>query len=148
VNSTGLVFGPRPLGSSPTQRPIWQSRPKLAGVCRCGHCVRAKHGGAAVAGTVPGLHGEHRQFLGSAPGKEVGAGAHPDVVAMTRHRFTVWWQRFIICKLTRWLKVEVEGSCSTGRLRGGVRHDKSDETELAVVLTEEGLDGDASTKIR
>jgi hypothetical protein len=32
------------------------------------------HGGAAVAGTVPGLHGEHRQFLGSAPGKEVGWG--------------------------------------------------------------------------
>jgi hypothetical protein len=81
-----------------------------------------------VAGTVPDLHGEHRQFLGHASGKEVGAGAHLDGVAMMRWRFTVWWRRFIDGKLARWLKAEVEGSYNMGRLRGGVRHGKSDKT--------------------
>jgi hypothetical protein len=78
----------------------------------------AAAGRGEVARIVPGLHCEHRQFLGSVPGKEVGVGSHPDGVVAMRQRFMVWRRWFVNGKPVRWLKAEVEGPCSTGRLRG------------------------------
>jgi hypothetical protein len=55
------------------------------------------------------------------PDKVAEGGAHPRMLS------TATWQ-FIDGKPTLWLKAEVEGSYNTGRLMGGVRHGKSDET--------------------
>jgi hypothetical protein len=134
VNSPRPVFGPRLPGAGPTQWLKWLLRPRLAGAAHqrnhrvLARCGAAAGGGGEVARMVPSLHGECRRFLGSAPGKEDGAGAHPDGVATMRRWFTVWQRRFIDGKPVRWLTAVVEGSCSTERLRGGVRHGKSDKT--------------------
>jgi hypothetical protein len=131
MNSARPGFSPRPLGSGSAQRSIQRSSPNPAWVCTGAVTARglgAVVGGGVVGGTMLGPHGEHHQFLGSVPGKEVGAGANVDGVATMRWPFTVWRLRFIDGKPTRWLKAEVEGSCSTESLRGGVRQGKSDET--------------------
>jgi hypothetical protein len=73
-----------------------------------------------AAEPVPVLHGEHQRFLGSVPGKEVWSGTHPDDAVMMR-----WW--FIDDKSARWSTVAGEGSYSTERLSGWVRHGKSSE---------------------
>jgi hypothetical protein len=75
-----------------------------------------------------GLHREHGEGSGVALTKVAEGGAHTGRLSIVRWRFTVWRWRFADSKLARWLKAEVEGSCSTRSLRGGVGHGKSDET--------------------
>jgi hypothetical protein len=71
-------------------------------------------------------HGEGSEVV---LGKVAEGGAHPRRMSTVRWRFTVWRRRFVDGKPARWLKAEVEGSCSTRKFRGGVRHGKSDETQ-------------------
>jgi hypothetical protein len=98
-----------------------------------GLCVQRMCGGVATAdspamGPRRGLHREHGEGSGVALTKVAEGGAHSGRLSIVRWRFTVWRWRFVDGKPTRWLKAEVEGSCITRRLRGGVGHGKSGET--------------------
>jgi hypothetical protein len=62
VNSTGPVFGPRPLGSGPAQRPFRLGQPKPGG----GGVPTGRHRASAVA-----------RLTDDTPGGEVGGEASP-----------------------------------------------------------------------